>query len=353
MSIIYMKPSTIACSIDKSGPNKWWQLRKRSSPLQRSITDSPHDKFFRFAFKHIDLVRALTQMTFPANLLNQLDLNAIRLESGTWIDSKLREKRADLLFSLPILRTNEDPKTAARTALLYLLLEHKSTADHYTVLQVLSYLLQIWEDQKRKNTHLTPIFALVIFHGSTRWNAPTTFRELLPMEFDAKDLQLDFKITIFDLTTWTANQWDPSPILTSTLQLLKYSRSPDLSDLLFGILDRIRASAIRHTLEEWFQACWNYAMTTNPYMTNTRIQEIVDELLSVEFEPGSAADQLYRQGHQEGLADGAEIGIIIGRIQLLQQLLGLEVSPSNELLQLDIPQINLIATSLEQRLNEK
>jgi predicted transposase YdaD len=137
------------------------------------------------------------------------------------------------------------------------------------------------------------------------------------------------------------------------LQLLKYSRSPDLSDLLFGILDRIRASAIRHTLEEWFQACWNYAMTTNPYMTNTRIQEIVDELLSVEFEPGSAADQLYRQGHQEGLADGAEIGIIIGRIQLLQQLLGLEVSPSNELLQLDIPQINLIATSLEQRLNEK
>jgi predicted transposase YdaD len=76
-------------------------------------------------------------------------------------------------------------------------------------------------------------------------------------------------------------------------------------------------------------------------------------------------DRLYRQGHSErltkglaegkteGLANGTERGIIIGRIQLLQQLLGLDISSNDDLLQLKLPQIHDLATSLEQRLKDK
>jgi hypothetical protein len=199
----------------------------------------------------------------------------------------------------------------------------------------------------------------------TPWNAPTDIRELLGTEFAALDLQLNFQLKILDLTNWTENPQETTPILTSTLQLLKYSRRPELIKLLKEIFERWRDSLVSPLFKEWLQAAWNYVMSTNQDLSETQVQEIVDELLSVQYEPGSLVDRLYRQGHSEGhimgltegkaegLANGTEIGIIIGRIQLLQQLLGLEVSPSNELLQLDIPQINLIATSLEQRLNEK
>jgi len=102
-------------------------------------------------------------------------------------------------------------------------------------------------------------------------------------------------------------------------------------------------------------------MSTNQDLSETQVQEIVAELLSVEYEPGSLVDRLYRQGHSEGptkghaegLANGTERGIIIGRIQLLQQLLGLTITPSDELTHLDLEPIRELANSLERRLKEK
>jgi len=333
--------------------------------VRRLPIESPHDKFFRFAFKHVELVHDLIQWTFPASLVKQLDLTAIRWEAGSWTDSKLRDKRADLLFSCPIIKQGNSRKSQAQNALLYILLEHKSAADHYNVLQVLSYLLRIWEEQQRGNVPLTPIFALVIYHGMTPWNAPTNIRELLGTECAALDLQLDFQLKILDLTNWTENPQETSPILTSTLQLLKYSRRPELINLLKEIFERWRDSLVSPSFKEWLQAAWSYVMSTNQDLSERQVQEIVDELLSVQYEPGSLVDRLYRQGHSErltkglaegkteGLANGPERGIIIGRIQLLQQLLGLDISSNDDLLQLKLPQIHDLATSLEQRLKDK
>ena len=365
--------------------------------MQRLQIESPHDKFFRFAFKHVELMRDLIQWTFPASLVNQLDLSQIHWEASSWTDSKLREKRADLLFSCPIVKRTDSRNTQPQNAFLYVLLEHKSAPDHYTVLQVLSYLLRIWEEQQRGNISLTPVFALVIYHGMIPWNAPTNISELLGPQFASLDLQLNFQMRILDLTTWTENQQETSPILTSTLQLLKYSRRPELINLLREIFERWRDSLVSQSLKQWLQAAWNYVMSTNQDLTNAQVQEIVDELLSVQYEPGSLVDRLYRQGHSEGLtkglaegltkglaegkaeglakgkaeglakgkaeglatgkaeglANGTERGIVIGRIQLLQQLLGLEVSSKDYLLQLNLPQIHDLATSLQQQLKDK
>ncbi len=54
-----------------------------------------------------------------------------------------------------------------------------------------------------------------------------------------------------------------------------------------------------------------------------------------------------------GLAHGTERGILMGRIQLLQQLLGLDVSSKDDLLQLKLPLLHDLAASLEQRHKEK
>lgn len=164
---------------------------------------------------------------------------------------------------------------------------------------------------------------------------------------------------------WTENPRETSPILTSTLQLLKYSRRPELVRLLKEIFERWRDSLVSQSFKEWLQAAWSYVMSTNQDLSETQVQEIVAELLSVEYEPGSLVDRLYSQGHSdglttglaegkaEGLANGTERGIVIGRIQLLQQLLGLAITPSDELIHLDLEPIRELANSLEQRLKEK
>ena len=184
-----------------------------------------------------------------------------------------------------------------------------------------------------------------------------------------KPVLLDFKLKILDLTSWTENSRETSPILTSTLQLLKYSRRPELIGLLKDIFERWRDSLVSQSFKEWLQAAWSYVMSTNQDLSETQVQEIVAELLSVEYEPGSLVDRLYRQGHSEGLtkghaegiaeglakglANGTERGIVIGRIQLLQQLLGLAISSNDDLVQLKLPQVRDLAASLEQRLKDK
>lgn len=100
--------------------------------------ESPHDKFFRFAFKHVDLACDLIQWTFPASLVNQLDLSQIRWEADSWTDSKLQDKRADLLLTCPTQKQSDSRKPKSENAFLHVLLEHKSVPDHNTVLQALS-----------------------------------------------------------------------------------------------------------------------------------------------------------------------------------------------------------------------
>jgi hypothetical protein len=73
--------------------------------------ESTHDKFFRFAFKHVALVSDLIQWTFPASMVNQLDLSQIRWEADSWTDSKLQDKRADLLFSCPTQKQSDSRKS--------------------------------------------------------------------------------------------------------------------------------------------------------------------------------------------------------------------------------------------------
>jgi predicted transposase YdaD len=55
---------------------------------------------------------------------------------GTFVDEVLRDAHADLLFTV---------RYAEQEALLYVLLEHKSEVDRWTLLQLLCYMLRIWE----------------------------------------------------------------------------------------------------------------------------------------------------------------------------------------------------------------
>jgi len=131
--------------------------------------------------------------------------------------------------------------------------------------------------------------------------------------------QVDFQLNILDLTNWTENPQETSPILTSTLQLLNYSRRSELINLLKEIFERWRDSLVSPSFKEWLQAAWNYVMSTNQDLSERQVQEIVDELLSVQCEPGSLVDRLYRQGHSErltkGLAEGKTEGLAKGKAE--------------------------------------
>ena len=83
-----------------------------------------HDKFFRAVFTQEDNARDLLKNTLPEEIRGRLDLRLIKVEHNSVIDSRLSESQSDVL-----IRT----RMRGSPALIYVLVEHKSYPDKWTM----------------------------------------------------------------------------------------------------------------------------------------------------------------------------------------------------------------------------
>lgn len=73
-------------------------------------------------------------------------------------------------------------KFAGRPALVYILIEHKRWIDRWVALQLLKYVLRIWERELARDPKaqgLPPVVPLVVYHGESAWSAPQGLWDLL------------------------------------------------------------------------------------------------------------------------------------------------------------------------------
>jgi predicted transposase YdaD len=168
---------------------------------------TPHNNFFHFALSHLPSARSLIETQLSRTALAELDLDTLKLESGTFIDADLREKFSDLLMSVR-LASGE----AADQALVYFLFEHKSQSDPLTVFQLLSYIVRIWEKRLREGLPLCPIVPLVVYHGDSGWTAARNMREVVSSPSGLADYQVDFRFPLLDLSHLADHEIEGEPI---------------------------------------------------------------------------------------------------------------------------------------------
>src|SRR4051812_38544168 len=97
----------------------------RSLPVPAAVmTSRPHDALFRSAFESPEAAAALLRELLPVPVRDAITWDTLHRESGSFIDVALADRHSDLLFSARLRAGRGKAK-----ALLYLLLEHQSTAD--------------------------------------------------------------------------------------------------------------------------------------------------------------------------------------------------------------------------------
>ena len=137
---------------------------------------NPHDRLFRSIFSKPEHVAPELRIVLPERISSSIDWSALQLVPGSFVDEALSELRSDVLFSTTL---------SNREALLYCLLEHQSTPDPMMPHRLLRYMMRIW-DQYLQTTldarSLPAILPVVVYHGRTRWNAPTRFTELVALD---------------------------------------------------------------------------------------------------------------------------------------------------------------------------
>lgn len=137
---------------------------------------NPHDRLFRHVFSEPEHAEGELRAVLPPELAARIDWTTLRLVPGSYVDETLSDLRSDVLFSATL---------GGRPVLLYLLLEHQSSAHPRMPLELLGYMVRIWEDYLKEHPdadRLPAIVPTVVYHGDGAWTKPLTMMELLDVE---------------------------------------------------------------------------------------------------------------------------------------------------------------------------
>ena len=122
---------------------------------------SVHDKFFKFVFSDKTKVENYLNGTLSDELKNKILFDTLEQDQNSYVDEELQSHYADVVYDVMY-----NKKTPVKIAFLF---EHKSFAPEFPHLQLLKYMIRIWEYQLQNKEAIKPIIPVIIYHGRTNW----------------------------------------------------------------------------------------------------------------------------------------------------------------------------------------
>lgn len=180
---------------------------------------SKHDKFVRKILSDTDTAIDYLQNALPVHIAEKLDFNTLARQPGSYVSKELEKTISDVVYTCRRKDRSGDMEIS-------LLLEHKSSPDIYTPVQIGSYLFSGYQHQiKQKRKQLSPIIPILLYHGKEKWEYWT-----LDRLFDELDGELLGYIPRYDYIYHNITDWPEEDIkavhnrfLVSFFLMLKYA----------------------------------------------------------------------------------------------------------------------------------
>ncbi len=191
----------------------------REEDLQElSNISSSHfpDRSTKWLIRQREHLQALLEM-LAGEIADALDFERVEQLNRSFISDELRTQESDMIFSVPF----RNPTEQCEEVIIYILIEHQSSVDPSMELRLLSYMTQIWMEERRSwierkipkaEWRLTPIVPIVFYTGTGAWKSPFSLTALMDLPevlkrfvptFDT--LFLDVKATAPDELTQTGH----------------------------------------------------------------------------------------------------------------------------------------------------
>jgi hypothetical protein len=142
--------------------------------MSKEIVNS-HDRFFKKLFSKKEEVTEFVQKTFPIEIVKKLHLETLQLDTTNYVDDKLKEYFADIVYNCDYTFNGKEIKQVKITFLF----EHKSSKPYFPHVQIGKYIFNILDTQieqvqdrkeLNKDFRLKPIIPIVFYHGKAKWN---------------------------------------------------------------------------------------------------------------------------------------------------------------------------------------
>ncbi len=123
---------------------------------------SHHDSLFMATFSKKKEVAALIKTFFP-QLAALLDFRTLKLETDTYVNENLDKFFSDMVYLCQMKGASEKIK-------ITLLPEHKSFVPKVIFLQLLKYMIGIYDLQLQNENDLSLVVPIVVYHGNKTWH---------------------------------------------------------------------------------------------------------------------------------------------------------------------------------------
>jgi len=276
----------------------------------------PHDRFFRAVFGRAELARELLSDALPPRLLRRLDLGALEVSGETFVDPELAAHQADIL-----VRT----RLRGSPLLVYILVEHKSYPYRWTLLQLLRYMVRVWERERSDNPRastLPPLVPLIVYHGRRRWRFPLSFSGYFVADPDLSRFVPGFTSLMLDLRERRDDPLRGSLHYQAALRSLKYALS-GLRQHLGEILRAVAALPLDEDHKAFVSALLEYIIQAGKDIEARDLEAELESFGSgaVQEVYMTLADKLIEKGKAEGKLEGKLEGRLEGKLEEQHQVL--------------------------------
>ncbi len=269
--------------------------------MARPIPD-PHDTFFREAFSRREVAEDVLREYLPPNLAAGLDWTTLAITKDSFIEKALRKHFSDLVYNA---------RHGQRNIKIYLLLEHKSSPDHWVSLQLLRYQVRLWELHRKQQPGepLPPVIPLVLYHGRQHWQVPEQFLSL----FGGLDEALTPYVPAFRHALCDLNLPEPGEIRGQVLSrlillALKHIFDPDPKQALARLIPLAGEILDQETSLEMLEVVLRYYVKTTETLDENDIHELLAETARGDDYMQTFIDRYIEQGRREGVIVGEQRG---------------------------------------------
>jgi predicted transposase/invertase (TIGR01784 family) len=272
------------------------------------VIRQPHDKIFKRVMTDRDNAISLLKNILPADITKMLSLEDIKYEKDSFIPPHLKDYFSDLLTSVPV-------KDQTCKVNIYFLFEHKSYHEKNYPLQVLRYVLEIWEQYlnitKDTGGKLPLIIPVLITHPERCWERKNISDLVdIPSE-DFRKFIPDFEHILYDSVNEDPEDYNFVETLKALLVIWRYFDSPDFFKHLGDAFKLIKRVNPETRFKDFVTSFMEYLIQTRREEEYIEIQKIAEK----EFSGGDVMETIADMFRNEGMHEGVIIGEQRGRIE--------------------------------------
>lgn len=273
-----------------------------------------HDSVFKAFFSDAKIAKSYLIHYTPEAIHRQIDFAVFQKIDTAFVSGRFGISFSDVLY--------ETRLTGGTPARLLFLFEHKSyVPSHPIYLQLLDYLLQIWEDDLKNGRSLSFVIPIVVYHGARGWTQKSFSAYFPGLPKDWQAFIPNFHYLLTDLSHMSPRDIEEkveSDYLKNLFLALKFAQNRRLLQENWPNIFTFGKSFYRSNREGILLETLTLYVFNLYDMTEAQVKELNKQLPEAERERIDAIPEIFgrrwkEEGLRKGLEEGREKGLEEGR----------------------------------------